>query len=336
MHENGVPHQLGGPGTGQAGFMSRGETFRLLGMVFFLVVMTGFMFSFLRWAPVPEDGEPLPTTTTHFPVHPERPKDPSAAMPLPPELPPPLPAEVPPFEPDAQALAGTQDFSPGLDDPALYYLLHQVATMTQEQIEARADTPRRPKDFWFEGEALRGQWFRVRGTLLDFFPWLLETIPNRTGLQMVYRGVLIDSGNRPFQFLVLEKDKEYLDGKENVELSGVFYKVLTFRTRHDIYDTGNHPIFIARKIVPYRKPTLAESYPWGFSTVAGAVVVLAFLSMVVAVLVMLRADRRRMTEFRARFRRPVRNEDLRTHTSPAWRERAAERRGPDRAAGGPE
>ena len=187
--------------------------------------------------------------------------------------------EVPqPFVEDSEKLSRITDGAEAIEEEALAYVFHRLATLSHEEIRQR--TPTELVDINRLAQDPRGH----RGEFVylparidaEFLPKVIG--PNPSGVQTYYEFWVIDKSRNLCQILVFEKDREY-HKDEAVIVRGMFLKLYRYADR-----AGRSklvPTIVARRFVPYDYPQ--TSVPWmqyavgGVLLVAGAAFVIAYL-----------------------------------------------------------
>jgi hypothetical protein len=169
-----------------------------------------------------------------------------------------------------------------LEDHVVDYALHQLNSMTQEQIDKKViedgDIP--PSDYTEHPEQYRGKFVSITGTLLT-----LENryIPGetRSGVNQIWIGNIYNQRQknyRKFYFYIFDKDREWVTEQETrrkrlskngdlVTLNGIFIKV--YRNHTEGGGIEAYPFIVGRRLHLSKEPTYQESYPWSMLAVVG-------------------------------------------------------------------
>ncbi|MEW6359732.1 MAG: hypothetical protein AB1696_25565 [Planctomycetota bacterium] len=156
---------------------------------------------------------------------------------------------------EAKLLAQVRDDAPIEREP-YYYMLGKIFTMTQQEIESKADPTIAPFDCLAEPEKHRGKFVRFDGSL-----WRLkETKMNPdSGFESVWEGTIACQGpiEGPFVFCTIiltgRPGPEFQPEKTNVVFSGVFLKTIVYENRGEPDEMGRRnltksPFFIGKEL----------------------------------------------------------------------------------------
>jgi hypothetical protein len=183
-----------------------------------------------------------------------------------PKGPPPVKAPAPtvPFVERPEMLDGFVDFTEELEGDSFYYVLHRINSLSQEELEKLSKTPFQPHQYrklTEKPQEFRGRFYRIRGRLLDYYDMVLGRLDNDAGLVRVYRGLIETPEAQGFNFVVIEKEREYDWGPwgDPVEICAMFVKVHAFVNQNN--ERVAFPLVVGRKLKKLRYPTLEESRP---------------------------------------------------------------------------
>lgn len=180
-----------------------------------------------------------------------------------------------------------------LEEKPLNYALHQINSMTQEEIEKRVkEDGNLTEDQYCRNPAkYRGKFVSITGTLIEL-EWN-RLPPNRSGLNMVWVGTLYNQQNmtyRKYYFYVTRKDAEYITNKyayaqglarngDLVRLDGIFVKLYRAEVEGGNGAVLTFPFVVGRELIKIEEPTYKDiysSYPWFLSmTVVMSIMALA-------------------------------------------------------------
>ncbi len=200
---------------------------------------------------------------------------------------PPIPKPPTAWEPDPDVWKQVRDDAIDvLEEPAICYALHQLNSMTPEEIDAgvelfSSDAAKHPEEY-------RGKFVSITGTLMT-----LENAPlpeNRSGLNQIWWGLIYNQRHKKIFFYIFDKDREWFTQDEAsargltrrgdlVTLNGVFFKMYRNHTERNV--VAVYPFMIGRRLKLQRAVTASESYPWqmliGVGVILGGVFALFFV-----------------------------------------------------------
>ncbi len=198
----------------------------------------------------------------------------------------PEPDPIAPFVENRDVLATVEDRKVDvIEDDAYYYLLHQVASLSDDEIAKLADGKIGFDQLKADPAAYRGKFVTVRGRLLNSWQEVTNRWPNKANAPWIWMFTLLD-GNKPIRVAVLDKEREYVvgsQGGEPVEVTGAFFKVHAYLSEsEENTQPFEMPFIIARRVRPIRGPTFIESYPYGTAYTAVGAIALTALVLAIA------------------------------------------------------
>ncbi len=220
------------------------------------------------------------------------------------------------FGPELFEVKDRTDFA---EEPAWRHALEVMANLDEKFIEENlqfslnlhyAEVMENP-------EAYRGQFVRMRGVIHHSFGAVRLDQPV-AGRVDVFRGPIADPDDEsPIVFFdLLDRPPEFDEGYDGMELDAVFYRTVTYETKHGKLRSA--PWLIGRTVSIIEKPK-AEAKTW---TSLG--VMTAFLALVFGIVYLVRRGGRRRTvsgvspaDFRAMFERKLGDERPKDPPSPS-------------------
>jgi hypothetical protein len=215
-----------------------------------------------------------------------------------------------------------------LEEPVLYYALHQINSMTQEEIEKRVkeDGSLTEEEYGRDPAKYRGKFVRIEGNLrwLDTRP----LSPNRSGVSRRWDGMIYNQQNKKFRnyyFYITRKDGDYitydycrakdLSGNGDVvRLDGIFVKLYRTEVESTPGLTVTYPFIIGRELVKIKEPTYSELYSWGLPSVVAGIIGLVIVVIFFAVRRDIKADKEFKREMHGKLKKRVDNEFIRAHS----------------------
>lgn len=246
----------------------------------------------------------------------------------------PKPLEYPepptPFVEEPGIWSEVRDEAPNvLEEQPLYYALHQINSMTQDQIEKRVkeDGDLTEAEYGTNPAKYRGKFVSIAGTLIELEERDLPT-NNRSGLNQIWVGTLYNQRNKKFRkyfFYVARKDMDYVTqtycrakelsrNGDAVRLDGVFVKL--YRTEIEGAGGGTviYPFIIGRELVIIKEPTYTELYPWGAMSVVAAIIGGIFVVIFFAVRRDIKGDKKFKREMHEKLKKRIDDEFIKTHS----------------------
>jgi hypothetical protein len=215
-----------------------------------------------------------------------------------------------------------------LEKEPLYYALHQINSMAQEEIEKRVkeDGNLTEEEYGKAPAKYRGKFVSIAGNLR-----ILEDIPlspNRSGVNRIWLGTLYNQQNKRFKnyyFYVTRKDGDYitydycrakdLSGNGDVvRLDGIFVKLYTYEVEGVRGVIMTYPFIIGRELVKIKEPTYSELYSWGLPSVVAAIIGLVIVVIFFAVRRDIKADKEFKREMHGKLKKRVDDEFIRAHS----------------------
>ena len=215
-----------------------------------------------------------------------------------------------------------------LEIPVLYYALHQINSMTQEEIEKRVkeDGNLTEEEYGRAPAKYRGKFISIAGNLRE-----LEARPlssNRSGVNQIWDGALYSQQNKKFRkyyFYVTRKDADfitqaYIKAKnlsgvgDVVRFDGIFVKLYRAEAEDAPGWIETRPFIIGRELVKIKDPTYSEIYSWGLPSVVAAIIGLVIVVIFFAVRRDIKADKEFKKEMHGKLKKRVDNEFIRAHS----------------------
>ncbi len=196
-----------------------------------------------------------------------------------------IPKPPTPWEPDTEIWKQVDDAKiDQLEEQVILYALHQLNSMTQEEIKKKVEEDGYipAADFIEHPEDFRGKFVSVTGTLQTMQNWVKS--PNRSGVNQYWDGLLynqhLDPSRRVY-FYVFDKDREWLTQEqamarkltkigELVTIHGIFIKLYRSTTEGGVVMV--YPFIIGRKLEKARGITMRGQwqYSWPMLVFIGA------------------------------------------------------------------
>lgn len=214
-----------------------------------------------------------------------------------------IPKPPAPWEPDSEIWKQVDDASTDqLEEQVVLYALHQLNSMTQEEIlkKVEEDGNIPPSDFMQHPGEYRGKFVSITGTLMYMENQILP--PNRSGLNLYWYGLLYNQRHKPyrkFYFYIFDKDREWLTQQEArsrdlsrngdlVTVNGIFVKLYRNCTEGGAIMT--YPFIVARKLEPAQDITLRGQ--WQYSWVMLTVITVVLGGVFIFLFIAMRRDRK--------------------------------------------
>ncbi|MFH1423315.1 MAG: hypothetical protein ABIH42_11480 [Planctomycetota bacterium] len=198
-----------------------------------------------------------------------------------------------------------------LEEPVLYYVLHQINSMTQEEVEKRVkqDGELTENEYGNAPGKYRGKFISVEGTLVELENRPIE--PNRSGLNQIWVGRIYNQQNKKynnFYFYITRKDMQYITqtyckakdltrNGDTIRLDGIFVKLYRTEIEGAAGAVITYPFLIGRELIKIKEPTYEDVYPKG----PIAVISLLLMLFIVAIFISIRKDKKSEEETKKKF-----------------------------------
>ncbi|MHC4660070.1 MAG: hypothetical protein ACYS8W_00150 [Planctomycetota bacterium] len=225
--------------------------------------------------------------------------------------PPPPPT---PFEEDVKIWDMVDDDAVNvIEDDPFYYALHQINSMNQSEITARAKADSITIEKLVENPAAcRGKFITFQGGYIRELYSIAEKKDNRSGIKQFWIGTVYNARiNRFFDVYFIDKQRAFdwnphTGRKDVVKATGVFLKKYRFTNARDT--VGSNYVIIARMLEEGEEAELESGWNSPLLWIAGAIVII----LLPILFILMRIESRKASEsehaFKAKHRRKIDNQ----------------------------